>query len=49
MQGFYVRRIEGNAPLPDRLHRRLLQQSDASVETPTQLVDGWLIEPLWAG
>ena len=45
--GLYVRRVEGDADLPDRLHRRLLSASKTSQSIETQLENGWLIEQLW--
>lgn len=41
--GILARRVEGDAMLPERLRRRLA----AGAEVATQLVDGWLIEPVW--
>ncbi len=43
--GIFVRRVEGAAPLPDKLWRQLRASEDD--EIPTQLVDGWLIEQVW--
>ncbi len=45
--GLYVRRIEGDLPLPPRVDRRLQAASEASQSVDTQLVDGWLVEQLW--
>lgn len=45
--GMYVRRIEGDLPLPTGMARRLQTAADASQNIGTQLVDGWLIEQLW--
>jgi xanthine dehydrogenase accessory factor len=45
--GIFARRVEGDAPLSDRVRRRLAADAAASRATPTQLVDGWLIEPVW--
>ena len=43
--GIFVRRVEGDTTLPDRIRRRLLASEDT--EIPTQLVNGWLIEQVW--
>lgn len=45
--GVFLRRIEGDSPLPVRLRRRLLTAARASKDVATQLVDGWLIEQVW--
>ena len=45
--GLYVRRIEGDLPLPVRVDRRLQAASAASESIETQFTDGWLIEQLW--
>lgn len=45
--GLYVRRVEGDAPLPVRLRRRLMTAARQSQEVATQLTDGWLIEQVW--
>lgn len=45
--GLYVRRVEGDAPLPPKLRRALMRAADRSEAVRTQLSDGWLIEQLW--
>ena len=44
--GHYVRRVEGTLPLPPRAERRLHAASQTGQTLETQLLDGWLIEPL---
>ncbi|MDJ0627786.1 MAG: xanthine dehydrogenase accessory protein XdhC [Rhodobacter sp.] len=44
-QGVFVRRVEGDRPLPDKARRRLQASGDDPI--PTQLIDGWLIEQVW--
>ncbi len=44
--GHYVRRVEGTLPLPPGTERRLHAASQTGQTLETQLLDGWLIEPL---
>ncbi|WP_050928321.1 xanthine dehydrogenase accessory protein XdhC [Aestuariivita boseongensis] len=45
--GIYLRQVDGDSPLPDRVHRRLKTASEASQPIETKLENGWLIEQLW--
>ena len=45
--GLVVRRVEGDADLPDRVRRRLAAAAEQSLAVETEVVNGWLIEPVW--
>ncbi|KMW59234.1 XdhC protein (assists in molybdopterin insertion into xanthine dehydrogenase) [Candidatus Rhodobacter oscarellae] len=45
--GIFLRRVEGDAPLPQKLRRKLAMSSEMSGAIKTQLVEGWLVEQVW--